>query len=95
MRDELGDYKFDAGKLSYVHEKCQEFVKFYMEEGNDIIVSNTFTTEKELQPYLDMAEEYGYTVVSLIVENRHGGKSIHNVPETTMEKMRQRFSIKL
>ena len=32
---------------------------------------------------------------SLIVENRHGGKNVHGVPDETLEKMEQRFSIKL
>ena len=61
----------------------------------NIVVSNTFTTEKELQPYLELAMKYDYKVVSLIVENRHGSQSIHNVPEETLVKMKNRFSIKL
>ena len=61
----------------------------------EIVVSNTSTTEKEMQPYIDLAKKYDYKVTSLIVENRHGGKSIHSVPEETIEKMKQRFEIKL
>jgi len=63
--------------------------------GKEIVVSNTSTTEKEMEPYLKLAEKYDYKVVSLIVENRHGNKSVHNVPDETMEKMRNRFEIKL
>lgn len=48
-----------------------------------------------MKPYLDMAEIYGYRVVSLVVENRHGNSSVHGVPEETMKKMEDRFSIKL
>jgi hypothetical protein len=48
-----------------------------------------------MEPYLKLAEKYDYKVVSLIVENRHGNKSVHNVPDETMEKMRNRFEIKL
>lgn len=69
------------------------FRKF--EDGDKIFVANTFTTESELQPYYDLAAKYGYTVFSIIVENRHGGKNTHNVPETTIEKMRNRFNVKL
>ena len=57
----------------------------------EIIVSNTSTTEKELQPYLELAKKYDYKVVSLIVENRHGNKDIHGVPEETLVKMENRF----
>ena len=56
----------------------------------NVIVSNTSTTEKELKPYLALAEEYGYAVTSIIVENRHGGQSIHNVPQETIDEIRAR-----
>jgi hypothetical protein len=29
------------------------------------------------------------------MENRHGGVNIHNVPEETLEKMRNRFEVKI
>lgn len=60
-----------------------------------IIVCNTNTTEREMKPYMDLALQFGYKVFSIIVENRHGGVSIHNVPEETLEKMRNRFEVKL
>jgi hypothetical protein len=49
-----------------------------------VVVSNTFTTEKEMKPYYELAEKYGYRVYSLIVENRHGeseSTNIHNLPK--------------
>ena len=56
-----------------------------------IVVCNTFTTEKELEPYYKLAEEYGYQVTSIIMENRHKGVNNHNVPDSTMMKMHQRL----
>lgn len=101
--DHKGNYIFDAAQLHDAHKWCQSRVREAMdinketngEEYSEIVVSNTSTTEKELKPYLDLADEYGYQVVSLIVENRHGNKSVHNVPDETIERMKQRFSIKL
>jgi len=90
-----GEYEFDKSKLGEARKECQWAVRKVCELGMDVAVSNTFTTEKELQPYFDIAKEYGYTITSLIVENRHGNKSIHDVPEKTMEKMKNKFSIKL
>lgn len=99
---EDGEYKFDASKLGLAHKWCQDMVKQWLLNSSlgkthyeTIVVSNTFTTEKEMKPYLEMAEYYGWRVTSIVVENRHGGKSIHGVPEATMEKMEKRFSIKL
>jgi len=99
--DSQGNYNFDATKLLDAHKNCQKQVEELMQMsettqyGQEIVVSNTSTTEKELQPYLDLAKLYGYKVVSLIVENRHGNSSVHDVPAETIEKMRDRFSVKL
>jgi hypothetical protein len=67
------------------------------DEQPTVVVSNTLTSEKELKPYIELAEKYGYQIVSLIVENRHGNKSIHDVPDETLERMEVRLkgSIKL
>jgi hypothetical protein len=48
-----------------------------------------------MKDYYDLADKYGYKVVSLIVENRHGGKNVHGVPEDKLEIMKNRFEIKL
>ena len=99
--DENGNYNFDATKLHVAHMDCQNRVEKLMQMssttqyGSEIVVSNTATTEKELKPYYDLAEKYDYKVVSLIVENRHGSKNVHNVPDEKLEQMRTRFSIKL
>lgn len=94
MKD--GEYKFEMSKIKEAHAWCQNQVKNCMIEGiKDISVSNTFTQEWEMQAYIDMAAEYGYMVFSIIVENRHGGKNVHNVPTETLEKMKNRFELKL
>lgn len=96
-----GDYKFDASKLKEAHAWCREQVGKWMEVDNAgydvdrIVVSNTFTQEWEMKPYYELAEKYGYRVYSIVVENRHGGKNIHNVPDEAIDKMRKRFEIKL
>ena len=50
-----------------------------------------------MQPYIDLAKEFDYKVVSIIVERRHEGVNSHNVPEETTKKQeaRLRQSIKL
>ncbi len=48
-----------------------------------------------MNPYFELAQEHGYMVFSIIVENRHGGTNIHGCPEEKVEQMRNRFEIKL
>ena len=91
-----GEYKFDVTKLKNAHSWCQDMV--YMDMLKDvptIVVSNTFTQEWEMEAYYKLAKEHGYTVFSLIVENRHGGKNTHGVPDDKLEIMKNRFEVKL
>jgi predicted kinase len=90
-----GEYKFDGTKIKLAHEWCQDRVRKIMELGMSVAVANTFTQEWEMEPYLEMAEEFGYRVNSLIVENRHGNESVHGVPAQAMDIMEKRFEIKL
>jgi hypothetical protein len=48
-----------------------------------------------MKPYMDMAKDWGYTVFSIIVENRHGGVNQHGVPDEKLQQMNDRFEIKL
>jgi predicted kinase len=94
--NENGEYVFDVNKLNEAHKECFNGVKTAMAKSvNKIVLSNTSTTEKELKPYLELAKEFNYRVFSVIVENRHGNKSIHDVPEETITKMVNRFNVKL
>jgi predicted kinase len=86
-----GEYKFDATKLKQAHQYCWDWVDHYLEQGYDVVVSNTFTTRKEIKPYIDLAEKYNTEYK--IIEATYNGKSIHSVPEETLEKMRKRYEI--
>jgi predicted kinase len=91
-----GEYKFDGTKIKNAHAWCLDRVKTDMAVAREkIVVSNTFTQEWEMEPYFELAKQYGYKVFSIIVENRHGGTNVHNVPEDKIEQMKNRFSIKL
>lgn len=90
-----GEYKFNPSGLTNAHAWCQGAVKCQLELGLSVVVSNTSTTEHEVQTYKDIAEQYGANFVSLIVENRHGSSSVHDVPAGVIQRMQSRFSIKL
>lgn len=87
---------FDTDELMRAHRRCQADVEAHMAAGDEnIIVHNTFVRDMTMTPYRKLAEQYGYRVFVLTVENRHNGKSVHNVPEETIEKMRESFKVKL
>jgi predicted kinase len=94
--DQNSEYKFDHTKLGEAHAWCRHSVMDAMRAGEPtVIVSNTFTQDWEMDPYYLLAEELGYRVFSLIVENRHGGINSHGVPAEKLEQMKARFEIKL
>jgi predicted kinase len=95
--DTDGNYNFDATKLRFAHDWCRTKVEKSMTElhAQKIIVSNTFTQEWEMKAYVDLAKEHGYTVFSLIVENRHGGVNEHGVPQEALDRMKDRFQVQL
>lgn len=94
--DDDGNYNFDASKLKEAHNTCQVKCAERMKmESSRIVVANTFTENWEMEKYYEMAERYRYRVHSVIVENRHDGKNIHNVPDDKIVQMRNRFEIKL
>lgn len=85
----LDKYVFDVNKLHAAHEWCQTNTDNCLGNGFSVVVSNTFTTKKELLPYFEIAKKHGI-IPNVITCNGEFG-SIHNVPEETMNKMRQRF----
>ena len=95
---ENGVYDWKPENVGKAHAWCQSIVRDAMASNiKKIIVSNTSTTEKELKPYFTIAEEFGYQVISLVVENRHGNDSIHEVPQhiRDQQEKRLRSSLKL
>ena len=95
-----GVYIFDPSYLAEYHQRCIDSVESEMESPStegycNIVVHNTFTREREMKPYLDLAEKYGYNVYTIVIENRHKSDNIHDVPEGIVKAQRNRFEIVL
>ena len=94
--DRDNNYKFIPSQIKDAHKWCHDEIEFVMRLNHTpVVVSNTFTQEWEMDAYYELAKKYGYTVFSIIVENRHGGINQHGVPEDKLQQMSDRFEIKL
>ena len=82
---ETGEYKFDPSKLQKAHEWCQKKCLTMLAMGKNVVVSNTFTCIWEMHPYIDMGFPYN------ILECKGNFKNVHNVPNCTIKKMRERW----
>ncbi|MDC0457430.1 ATP-binding protein [Alphaproteobacteria bacterium] len=93
--EKFNDNKYDFKLLKKAHQYCYQSVKEELENGRSVIVSNTMTSEEEVLEYYSLAKELNVKFVSVILENRHNGESIHNVPTSSIQRMKKRFDIKL
>lgn len=96
-----GKYEFNRFKLGYAHQNCVKCADALMsliddnpfesdyDLNHEVIVHNTFTTKKEMKPYYELAEKHNWQIKEIICDGNYG--SIHDVPEETMEKMKNRF----
>lgn len=82
-------YKFESHNITNSHVWCLGMTMAALAKGKNVVISNTFTRLKELKPYIDIALQLdvGYEVVTM--RGEYG--SIHGVPESTMEAMRNRW----
>ena len=67
------------------HRSCRHKAYFALAKHQVCIVSNTFTTKKEIEAYVDMVDMY------MIITCQGEWKSLHDVPQATLEKMRNRW----
>lgn len=84
-----GSYDWAAERLGKAHSWCQESTKIFLNNNCDVVVSNTFTTRKELDPYINFAQDNDIPFVVFRMTAEYG--SVHNVPQVIIEKMKTRF----
>ena len=100
-----GVYRWNPKHLKQAHLWCQKRVEeamYFLEQKLNhrnqdrltyihpvIAVSNTFSTQWEVDPYLNIAKCYGYN--PNLIECQHSYGSIHSVPEKTINSMRERW----
>jgi predicted kinase len=92
--DEFGHYEFRFQENHLAYAQCEEGVRNAMQQSAEkIIVHNTFTIEWELEAYFKLAHEHGYRVHVATIENRHGSKNMHEIPDEHLQKMRDKYKI--
>jgi len=85
MKD--GRYYFDAKLIKEAHKWCQQKAREAIEQGKNVVVSNTFVKVWEMNPYFAM----NVPVRVLQATGNYG--NIHNVPKETVLKMKKRFEV--
>jgi len=87
MQDD--EYNFNRSRLGIAHSNCLKMATNVLKSGSDVVVANTFTTTKEMQPYINLARSYRAELKVYCLKNKY--ESIHNVPTEVIERMEERF----
>lgn len=87
--DRDGVYNFVGSNIGKAHHWCFSATETALQKGHTVIVSNTTTTQKEAQPYIDLAKRYSVELEIITLRENYG--NIHNVPQETINKMQSRF----
>jgi predicted kinase len=87
--DKDGNYKWDKSLLYEAHKFCQARVYAALAEGKNVAVSNTSLTIREVETYIDIADELNvpYRIIRLTKQFQN----VHNVPPETIEIMKRRL----
>lgn len=87
--DDAGNYNFNPSKLGWAHANCQQNTDIGLSNGVSVVVSNTFTTLKEIRPYFEIAKKHG--IVPTVIHCQNQFKNVHDVPQEALDRMKNRF----
>lgn len=95
--DELsGEYLFNFKDNHLAYKQCEELTKDAMQQQiPKIFVHNTFTMDWELEPFFKLASQFNYTLFVVTVENYHHHKNTHEVSDEQLQKMAEKYKVKL
>ena len=94
--DENGNYEFNFTDNYLAYEQCRKGVEDAIKnKAAKIIVHNTFTLTWELEPYFLMAKTHNCLLYVLTVENYHTCKNKHGVSDEQLQKMAEKYTVKL
>lgn len=85
-------YEWNEDELGKAHYQCICNTRDALKnEVPFVYVANTFTKERDMRPYRNLGKKYGYKITIIAVGNYHGNTNIHNVPDETIENMRNKI----
>ena len=81
-----GTYRYDATRIRDAHAWCQRMAREALARGENVVISNTFTHLREMQPYFEMDAK-----TIRVIEAQGKWASVHGVPSEMLERMASRW----
>lgn len=83
------EYIYDRNLISAAHDWCFGNTAQALKNGHNVVVSNTFCAEWEMEKYLWLAPLVNAELEIVEMHTQYG--SIHNVPDEAVARMKQRW----
>jgi predicted kinase len=90
-----GTYRFDPRKLDRAHEECKKQAhQAFLHNIPYVLIDNTNVSRTHLQPYIRMAQEFGYEIVEKVLgldldATTLHARQVHGVPLAAIERAKQ------
>lgn len=82
-------YVYRPERARYAHEWCQSQAAFYLNQGKNVVVSNTSLTARAMNPYYELALDFGADFE--IVNCTGNYDNIHDVPQDILDSMKEKW----
>jgi len=84
-------YEYDKSLIGDAHAYCKKNVQHAMNYGmSKIAVANTFVKRWELEPYYQLAIQYGYRITEITMTGQLFD-NIHDVPDEVIARMQENW----
>ena len=90
FEDHLGKYEYNRNLIGAAHDWCYGHVVKCLMYGFDVVVSNTFCAEWEMEKYLNLPNLMPEVELHVVELHTQYG-SIHGVPDEAVERMKARW----
>lgn len=89
--DDKGIYLYNKNLIKQAHNWCINKTEESLQNGDNVVVSNTFIRLWEIEPYEELAKIYQADLDIIICKNNFN--NIHNVPDEIIKRHIETFEI--
>lgn len=83
-----GTYQYDARRIREAHDWCKQMTRQALARDENVVVSNTFTHVREMEPYFEMAAGS-----IQVIEAKGKWENVHGVPAEMLDRMAARWEV--
>lgn len=88
--DTSGRYNFYVEIFQKAHEFMSYLVDFGLARGNNVVISDVFTTEESMAMYTNIAKTHKASIIIITCTSDYG--NCHDVPLFVLEQMKKEFN---